>query len=256
MNYNNIYYHLINVAKARTLNKPFERHHAIPRCMGGLNIPENIVNLTPREHIHAHLLLAKIYPQHFGLITAATLMSANLTSSKVASQLRERFIEMLKSMPRTEQHKQAISEALKGRKLSSELKHRLSELAKTRPSVSEITREKLSNTMRRKYKSGERVHHMLGKQHTPETKTKLKDSWNSNQFSDPLILKKAQETKLKNKLNGKRYSRIPATEETKQLLREKALERAKLRVTCPHCGKEGPKANMAQYHFNKCKLAS
>lgn len=131
--------------------QPFERHHAIPRCMGGLNLPENIVNLTPREHIHAHLLLAKIHPQHFGLITAATLMSANLTSSKVASQLRERFIEMLKS------------------------------------------------TMRRKYKSGERVHHMLGKQHTPETKTKLKDSWNSNQFSDPLILKKHR--KLNSKIN-------------------------------------------------------
>lgn len=36
-----------------------ERHHVIPRCMGGPNTRDNIVELTPREHYIAHLLLPK-----------------------------------------------------------------------------------------------------------------------------------------------------------------------------------------------------
>lgn len=36
-----------------------ERHHIIPRCVGGLDHPDNIVCLTYREHFLAHWLLAK-----------------------------------------------------------------------------------------------------------------------------------------------------------------------------------------------------
>ncbi|MBQ0113365.1 MAG: hypothetical protein KBT03_09570 [Bacteroidales bacterium] len=34
-----------------------ERHHIIPKCMGGDNSPENLVWLFPREHFIAHKLL-------------------------------------------------------------------------------------------------------------------------------------------------------------------------------------------------------
>lgn len=39
----------------------FERHHIVPRALGGSNAKDNIVPLTPREHFVAHLLLAKIH---------------------------------------------------------------------------------------------------------------------------------------------------------------------------------------------------
>ena len=38
-----------------------ERHHIVPKCLKGTNAPENLVNLTPSDHIFAHLLLAKIH---------------------------------------------------------------------------------------------------------------------------------------------------------------------------------------------------
>ena len=38
-----------------------ETHHIIPKSEGGLDEPDNLVNLTAREHYVAHLLLAKIY---------------------------------------------------------------------------------------------------------------------------------------------------------------------------------------------------
>ena len=38
-----------------------ERHHILPRSMGGTNDEDNLVYLTGREHCIIHLLLAKIY---------------------------------------------------------------------------------------------------------------------------------------------------------------------------------------------------
>lgn len=35
----------------------FERHHILPRCLGGDDSPENMINLTYREHFIAHLML-------------------------------------------------------------------------------------------------------------------------------------------------------------------------------------------------------
>lgn len=38
-----------------------ETHHIVPKCIGGTNEKENLVNLTAREHFIAHKLLLKIY---------------------------------------------------------------------------------------------------------------------------------------------------------------------------------------------------
>jgi len=38
-----------------------EKHHIIPKSEGGKDEPDNLVNLTAREHYIAHLLLARIY---------------------------------------------------------------------------------------------------------------------------------------------------------------------------------------------------
>ena len=36
-----------------------ERHHIIPRCTGGLDEEDNLIDLTAKEHFIAHMLLAK-----------------------------------------------------------------------------------------------------------------------------------------------------------------------------------------------------
>ena len=38
-----------------------EAHHIVPKCLGGSNEHDNLVDLTAREHYIAHILLAKIY---------------------------------------------------------------------------------------------------------------------------------------------------------------------------------------------------
>jgi 5-methylcytosine-specific restriction endonuclease McrA len=54
------YYNIINHAKNRIIGTYTERHHIIPRSLGGNNEKTNIVRLTGREHFICHWLLTKM----------------------------------------------------------------------------------------------------------------------------------------------------------------------------------------------------
>ena len=76
MTYSAVYCALIT----KRLNNPItkddcycETHHIIPKSEGGSDEPDNLVNLTAREHYIAHLLLAKIY-KDWNMTSAVTMM--------------------------------------------------------------------------------------------------------------------------------------------------------------------------------------
>jgi len=56
MNYQKIYDQIIERAKNRKLEGYKEKHHIIPKCLGGPDNKENLVELTAREHFLCHLL--------------------------------------------------------------------------------------------------------------------------------------------------------------------------------------------------------
>lgn len=60
MDYANIYFQLTSRAKNRILEGYTEKHHILPRSLGGTNKKENIVRFTVREHFLAHLCLWKM----------------------------------------------------------------------------------------------------------------------------------------------------------------------------------------------------
>ena len=67
--YEETYNDLIITRKSRGLDKSSldyytEIHHIVPRCMGGTDDENNLVLLTAREHIIAHMLIVRIYPNH------------------------------------------------------------------------------------------------------------------------------------------------------------------------------------------------
>lgn len=62
MNYKRVYDELISRARHRPSPTPKERHHIVMRSLGGTDEESNLVDLTPREHFIAHVLLAKISP--------------------------------------------------------------------------------------------------------------------------------------------------------------------------------------------------
>ena len=66
MDYKAVYYRIIEKAKKETElgNRKigyYEKHHILPKSLGGSNNKENLVRLTAREHFICHWLLVKMY---------------------------------------------------------------------------------------------------------------------------------------------------------------------------------------------------
>ena len=51
MNYKKHYNALIDKAQQRQIEGYVEKHHIIPKSLGGLNESNNLVKLTAREHL-------------------------------------------------------------------------------------------------------------------------------------------------------------------------------------------------------------
>jgi hypothetical protein len=113
MNYKKHYDLLMANGKNRMLDGYVEKHHIVPRCLGGTDEVENLVQLTPEEHYLAHQLLVKIYPNHFGLLSSAMFMTGgnkNRKSNKVYGWLKRRYSDYMKGPNNPGKH-QPIGEA-------------------------------------------------------------------------------------------------------------------------------------------------
>jgi len=102
MNYLSIYNTIINKAltedrRKRKLNDLkymyYERHHIIPKCIGGLNNKENLVLLTAREHFVIHQLLIKIYPSNHKLIFALRMLCRNNNKNHIRNNKEYQWIK-------------------------------------------------------------------------------------------------------------------------------------------------------------------
>jgi hypothetical protein len=61
VDYQKHYNYLVERAKDRNISGYTEKHHILPKSMGGSNDNDNLVKLSAREHYIAHLLLHKIH---------------------------------------------------------------------------------------------------------------------------------------------------------------------------------------------------
>lgn len=144
--YQKVYNDLIQKRKNNPIFKKdqyCECHHIIPKCMGGTDNKENLVNLTPREHFIAHLLLARIYRDtiyYSSCLSAVIYMIAASHRYKQRSfsfnskayeririeysNSRKNYFEKL-SKEKQQEISTAISNGLRGRKLSEEHKRNI-----------------------------------------------------------------------------------------------------------------------------------
>ena len=162
MNYQKIYDSIIARAKDRILEDYSEKHHIIPKCLGGINDKNNIVSLTGKEHYIVHMLLVRIYPEENKLIYAFWMMSnrikTKITSGKIYEEARE-FVasEMRKNVGTSEAIAKMVKSKIgqtswKDRKHSDETKLKQSESAKIRKITEEneiLRREKIAETSKK-----------------------------------------------------------------------------------------------------------
>ena len=93
MEYNIIYNNLIETRQHRIKgrHRGFERHHIVPRCLGGENNHENIVALTTKEHWIAHRLLHKIHTGTAKHKMATALIRMSTTENRERYKVPSRF---------------------------------------------------------------------------------------------------------------------------------------------------------------------
>ena len=131
MNYRKHYITLIERSKQRKYLGYLEKHHIVPRCLGGTNDASNIALLTPEEHYVAHLLLVKINPGHYGLVKAAHLMTVHNSSkrnnNKKYGWLRRAFSNSQKEFY---SNKQNHPKGMKGKRHTSLTKEKISKASK------------------------------------------------------------------------------------------------------------------------------
>lgn len=120
MDYQKIYDQIIDRARKRKLEGYKERHHIVPRCMGGSNKKENLVELTAREHFICHRLLNHIHPRNKSLIFASWMMS-NLESEQRSFKVSARTYEQLRK-----EHSAAKSEMRTGAVMSKKTRDKIS----------------------------------------------------------------------------------------------------------------------------------
>lgn len=104
MDYAKHYWTLIDRARNRRLTgRGIERHHILPKCMGGGNEDANIAWLRPEEHYVAHLLLARMHQDSRKLAYARVSMKrragcgfAGSENKRYAKGMERRQSEWLK----------------------------------------------------------------------------------------------------------------------------------------------------------------
>ena len=136
------------VVNASKLNRDgyVEKHHIIPKSLGGSNDLTNLVKLSPREHFICHRLLTKmtegiqkrkmLWAMHKIIYQVNQHQIRYVPNSRTFEHFRKEFYSMLKK-PRviTDEHRNNIIESnmkRKGRKLSEETRLKMSEAQKKR----------------------------------------------------------------------------------------------------------------------------
>jgi hypothetical protein len=152
------YYIIIERAKSRVLEEYGERHHIIPKSLGGSNKKDNLVKLTAREHFICHLLLVKmtVGKNKFKMMKAVDLFrikNKHQDRYKINSRTYEKLKKdasiamsyLTKGKPKhTEYSKKLLSESrigkessFKGKSHTDESKKALS-LSRSKPCISPI----------------------------------------------------------------------------------------------------------------------
>lgn len=290
MNYSKIYSDLIARAKERTLEGYVERHHIIPKCMGGLDSKENLVPLTPEEHYIAHLLLVKIYPSHEGLIYSANMMQNRVSSNKQFGWVKRKFSELEKKrktgIPRSlesiEKQKASIAKKWKGKRppylkidWTTERREEISKRFKGKPTKVKsrssleayvIRYGETEGTERYQTDSAKKDHRSLDYfvQKYGEIDGPVQYKQNCDRISElclkgedhPMFGKThSDEAKRKIAENTSKHQkgRVKSEEHRKKI---GAANKGKQHTVaeCPHCGKAGGVSSMKRWHFDNCKL--
>jgi hypothetical protein len=185
------YQSIVLTAQKRVLTGYVEKHHIVPRSLGGTDSASNIVSLTAREHFVCHMLLTRITSGHHQVLMKFAL---------------GKFIQTAPGQERSftsweyNKIREAISQARTGHKHSDNARKKMSDKRKGRAPWNKGIKQGPHSEESNKNRSST----LTGRERTPEFCQRVSEG------------KKGH----KSGMTGKKHS-----EETLQKMREAALRR-------------------------------
>lgn len=268
-----IYYKIISRSKSRIISGYVEKHHIIPKSLGGTNDKSNIAHLTAKEHFICHRLLTKFTTgkNQLSMSRAAwrlthsnfnhqRIMISPAVYEKLKIKASQDHGKLMTGIPKSEAHKAKLSKIAKGRISPNRGKKYSDEYRMER---SKIMKEKYANGALVRSPETIEKHRlsMIGRKHSEETKKKISES----NKGKAVIVKEETKVKISETLK-ERYEnqthhlkgRVAHNKGKARTEEEKAKMSAghqnRERVTCEHCYKSIPKSNYSRWHGLKCKL--
>ena len=246
--YTKWYNQIIDRAKGRVLEPPFERHHIKPRSLGGTDDKENIAFITPREHFICHWLLIKITTgeERYKMLNALRMMRAeNPGQKRYKTKITSRVYESIKI-----EYARMQSERVRGennpmygdkfyRSEEGKQRQRKAILGVNNGAKQEKSRQKIVNSK-------------LGKKRAPfteEWRAKMSESKRgakNNRYGVELSDETRQ--KIGDRIRGRKQ-----TEEEKARRAEANRGKVKPKILCPHCNQVIAANTYPRWHGDQCK---
>jgi hypothetical protein len=217
--YQTWYQNITDRARDRILDGYVERHHVIPRSLGGSDDSDNLVRLTAREHFICHWLLTKMYTgeARYKMINAMYIMRAEGPYQKrYESKITSRVYNTIR-----EEYSTYISNLNKGRvqPLEENIKQKAAQTGRKRAPFSDEWREKMS-----KSKQGE----------------------NNNRYG--AVVLDSTRKKIGDKIRGRKQ-----TDEEKARRGAANLGKVRLKKLCPHCNQQIAVNTYPRFHGDLCR---
>lgn len=188
--YTKLYFNIVINAKSRTLTLETytEKHHIIPKSLGGNNSKDNLVKLTAREHFICHVLLTKMTSgtAYRKMVHAAIGMKRSRSyqqryiNSRLYESIRKDFA-ILSSIRNTGkimsvESKSKMSAASKGKKKTKEHAANISAGLKGKPKGPMSEEQKLKRSTKLKGKVSPNLGNAGKYKHSNEAKQKIIES--------------------------------------------------------------------------------
>lgn len=228
MNYQKIYDNIIERGKNRKLLGYKEKHHIVPKCLGGDNSKNNLVDLTAEEHYVCHQLLVKMHPTNLKLIRAMHLMTVDSNTTRRSN----------KSFGWVRRHN-AIAMSVSMKVYQKENGHPRGMAGKTNSLKSNIQR---SASMKGIPCPSRGVKGPRGPRSAlPKVVCRL-DNRKELDIANFIAYCKRLDNPVKTK-----------EADLNRSTSQKGISKPQPKVECPHCGKMGANNIMKRHHFDKCK---
>lgn len=238
------WYAAITTAGKSSRNGYTERHHILPKSLGGSDSIENLTNLTAREHFICHWLLTKMYPsgeEHWKMINAFRMMRAeNPRQLRYKTRVTARVYENLKKEYSKLQSERYSGEGngFYGKSHSDEAKAKISAANKGRVQPA--------------HEKEKQIAAMKGRSRKPfseEWRANLSKNHKSKKLDFISIQSKETRKKIGDALRGRKQD--PETVKKKADANRGQKREKKL---CVHCQQMISVNTYPRWHGNNCKL--